>query len=130
MRTMIKAIDLELTEGQRAMIEKKLDSAMKRVADRLIAVDLFISDINGPRGGRDKNCRVELQIRSAKPIVVSETMDTIEEAVAKSLDAAARSLNRNLEKRRDIRRNDHRKAQNQEFEPLAQPALSVSAANS
>jgi len=69
-------------------------------------------DINGPKGGSDKRCRVSVKLRTSGQIVVLGEGANYIEALSNSLDRLVRSIVREIQKKRESpirqkRRNDH-----------------------
>jgi hypothetical protein len=56
------------------------------------------SDVNGPRGGMDKRCQVELSTESAGTVVVASLASDWRTALDRSLRRAIRVLTRSLQR--------------------------------
>jgi hypothetical protein len=52
--------------------EQVLLSSLERFRHRLKHVYLYIEDVNGPRGGIDKQCRCVLHLRRMPPVVIRD----------------------------------------------------------
>lgn len=59
----IRTRGFSLTPGLRAYIERRLEFALDRYQDRLARIRVVVGDLNGPKGGEDKSCRIEVRIR-------------------------------------------------------------------
>ena len=59
----IRTRGFSLTPGLRTHVERRLEFALDRHAERVARVRVTIGDVNGPRGGEDKRCRVEVRLR-------------------------------------------------------------------
>lgn len=57
--------------------EEVFDRALQRFQHRLRQVYVYIEDVNGPRGGLDKQCRCVLHLRRMPPIVISDQGDSV-----------------------------------------------------
>jgi hypothetical protein len=78
--------------------------ALSRFASRLRAVRVRLADVNGPRGGVDKRCSVEIRAGSLPPLFVEVLDAEFESALDRAADAARRALVRALERSRpDVR---------------------------
>jgi ribosomal subunit interface protein len=62
--------NVAMSEALRAHIEHKLELALERFRERIGGVTVRIMDVNGPRGGVDKRCRMMVEIPGQKPVVV------------------------------------------------------------
>ena len=64
-----------------------------------------LSDINGPRGGRDKRCRLHLVMPGRANVVIEDTRADLYTAIDCAADRAARTVARKLARLRSYRRN-------------------------
>lgn len=58
MQIHIRAKGFELTDALRAHVEHRLASAVDHVAHAITGAHVTLEDVNGPKGGVDKHCRV------------------------------------------------------------------------
>jgi hypothetical protein len=65
----ITADDKEL----RTRVAEALETALGRLGQCLRRVDVYLTDVNGPRGGPDKRCRIVARLAAGSPVVVSRT---------------------------------------------------------
>ncbi|MHC4393908.1 MAG: HPF/RaiA family ribosome-associated protein [Planctomycetota bacterium] len=87
-------------EGVRSYVERRLLFALGRFASRVQRVRVACSDVNGPKGGSDKRCRVSVTIPSAPPIVVSDVATDLHVAVDRAADRVSRAVARRLNRMR------------------------------
>lgn len=76
---------------------RRAELKLSRFADVIREVILTIRDINGPRGGLDTRCKVQILLKSRLKIITSETAVNEKDAIAGSLDRATRTLARRLQ---------------------------------
>lgn len=57
-------------ENLRVHIERRLRFALSRVSQRISRVVVRLSDMNGPRGGTDKHCSIQVHLFNLPPVVV------------------------------------------------------------
>ncbi len=102
MKIDIQSRGFTLTNGLRDYLTKRLaygltggDAAIGRVIVRL-------SDINGPRGGEDKRCHIEVRLRGMPDVVIGDTDADLHMAIDRATERAARSLVRRLERHREF----------------------------
>ena len=62
MRLEIHARNYELSDGLKDLIERRVRTALGRFARRIDRVTVSLSDVNGPRGGADKLCRLSVAL--------------------------------------------------------------------
>lgn len=83
--------------------------AMRRLRWLMPRARVQLTDINGPRGGVDKRCRIELNTDATGPVVVTSLARDWRSALDSALARAARTLVRLL----------HRRAPGRMLRPLA-----------
>ena len=93
--------DVTLDEGTLEWIERRLQFALGRFAGRIRRVQVILSDINGPRGGMDKQCHLRISLIPNGEILVEDVDTTVEAVTANAVARAARSVARWLERERD-----------------------------
>lgn len=71
-----------------------VDARLRNVQQKISRVEVHVGEINGPRGGVDKRCAVELRPKGLDPITASETAETIELAAAGATDKALTAFQR------------------------------------
>jgi hypothetical protein len=87
----------------RTLAERRVRQALRRMAWLTPRVRVHLSDINGPRGGIDKRCQIELITDGGKPVVVTSLARDWFTALQSALTRATRSLLRNLQRSRTPR---------------------------
>ena len=98
MKIDIRGHHVELTEALRAHVERRLRFALGRFGARITAATVTIEDLNGPRGGVDKQCRITVALASAGHLRV-EVLDTeVTPAVDQAADRIGRTVAREFER--------------------------------
>ncbi len=100
MKLTIRARHLDLSPELRDQIHRRLHFALGRLAGEIDAVDVTISDLNGPKGGADKQCRVRIRGRSLGAIVIEHVGSEILPVLSLAADRAERAVVRALARRR------------------------------
>ena len=59
-----------------------------------------LGDLNGPRGGLDKQCRVTVTLSPSGRVMVEATDANLHSAIDRAADRLERSVTRELERRR------------------------------
>jgi len=73
MRLCIHTHGVLLTDALRRFASEKLHIALERLQGRVQKIQLHLIDTNGPnRNGRDKSCRVVVQIHHQKSLVLED----------------------------------------------------------
>ena len=79
-------------------------NTIRRYSDELIGVDVFLRDLNGPKGGHDKQAVVRLHIRHSAPIAVTSTYDDLYKAIDDAARRAGRTVRKNVKRKRQFER--------------------------
>lgn len=72
--------------------------ALRRLATFVPHAKVQFSDVNGPRGGVDKRCQVELKTDNVGTVVISSLARDWRTALDRSLTRATRVLTRSLQR--------------------------------
>jgi len=72
--------------------------ALRRLTTVVPHARVQFSDVNGPRGGVDKRCQVELKTDSLGTVVIASLAQDWRTALDRSLTRATRVLTRNLQR--------------------------------
>lgn len=102
MRVTIQANGFVLTEALRSYTEKRLAMALGWAGDHLRKLAVSLSDINGPRGGIDKRCKIQVQLGGGKEVIIEDTEADLYVAIDRAADRADRAVVRQVERKRDF----------------------------
>jgi hypothetical protein len=85
------------------MAERRLRFAMRRLAWLVPRAHVRLSDDNGPRGGVDKRCHVEIRTHSVGTVVITALARDWPSALENAIGRASRVLVRSLRRGRPER---------------------------
>jgi len=68
----IRCTHLPMDRGALGHIRRRFEHCLDHFAHCVLQVHVLLSDVNGPKGGADKRCLVQLQLRGAPEIVIEE----------------------------------------------------------
>lgn len=100
----IQARDFSLTQALRSHVERRVGFALSTRYDRIKRILVRLSDINGPRGGNDKCCRLCVVIPGQADVVIEDTQANLYAAIDRAADRAGRVVSRKLARLRNYRR--------------------------
>lgn len=103
MRIDIQARGLDLTEHLREHTERRLHFALSWASDDVRAIDVRLSDINGPRGGNDKRCCIKITLTGTTDVVIEDGESDLYVAIDRAADRTERAVARRLERLREHR---------------------------
>jgi len=88
----------------RDLTERRVRFVLRRLGWLVPRAEVQMSDVNGPRGGIDKRCQVELRTDGAGSVVVASVASNWRTALDNALARAARFLVRMWRRGSDPRR--------------------------
>ena len=97
MQIQIREREVRLNAQLRQHIERRIHFALERFAERIRKVQVQLRDVNGPRGGIDKNCQMTVYLEPGAPVVLQRTSASPYAAIASLADKAATSIVRKLQ---------------------------------
>lgn len=103
MKVLFKSRHPEATE-LRDLAERRVRFVLRRLGWLVPRADVQMSDVNGPRGGIDKRCQVELRTDGSGSVVVTAVASDWRTALDSALARAARFLMRLWRREHDARR--------------------------
>lgn len=81
-------------------IERRLRFALARFRNRIAKVFVFLQDLNGPRGGVDKVCRILVKTRGSGVVVAAVIDSAWEAAVDRATTRIGHSVARQFDRQR------------------------------
>jgi hypothetical protein len=97
MQIIIESRDADATPMRELSIAR-VRFALRRLRALVPRAKVQFSDVNGPRGGVDKRCQVELKTDSAGTVVIASLARDWRTALDRSLSRATRVLTRSLQR--------------------------------
>ena len=98
----IQARDFSLSDALRSHAERRLRSALTCCDDHIQRVAMRLSDINGPRGGADKRCHLQVVLAGLPDVVVEDVEADLYVAIDRATDRAGRTLVRKIGRQQDL----------------------------
>ena len=96
MHIAIQTRGFPLTEALKSHVEKRLGFTFSNASSRVRRVHIRLSDLNGPRGGIDKCCHVEVRLDRLPVVVVEDIQSDMYTAINRAAGRAARTVMRHL----------------------------------
>lgn len=80
------------------LVRTRLEFALGRFTGRVRSLRVTLKDLNGPRGGLDKHCRIAIRLdRPARLIVIEDVDSEPEAAISRAAERAARTVTRAID---------------------------------
>ena len=96
----IRGLEGDFRPEERAFVRDKLARRLNKFAESIERVSLRTEDVNGPRGGVDRVCRIKVVVRGMPSIVVEKQDAFLNRAVDLALAGVERGVRRALQRRR------------------------------
>jgi ribosomal subunit interface protein len=104
MQMEIQARDFALTKALGSYVKRRINFVLSSRYDQIKRIVVRLSDINGPRGGIDKRCQIQISLPRLADIVVEDTESNLYVAIDRATDRAGRTVNRRLERQHNKNR--------------------------
>ncbi|MDZ4202115.1 MAG: HPF/RaiA family ribosome-associated protein [Gallionella sp.] len=102
MNFQIQARGFTLTAGLRQHVAVRLAYALNHGRDIVSRIIVRLSDVNGPRGGVDKCCGIEVRRKGAPALIVEDIQADLYVAIDRASERMGRTLDRRLARQRDF----------------------------
>jgi putative sigma-54 modulation protein len=99
----IRSKNFRLTEAVQQRIRLRLAVALTRFHRWGRDATATCADLNGPKGGVDKQCRLVVRLRPNGKVTIEETDSNLLVAIGRAADRLKRTVGRALDRRRDTK---------------------------
>lgn len=89
---------IDLSPSVREHAERRARFTLARLGGRIARVSISLVDINGPKGGEDKSCTVQVSLQQPGSVVVEELGADLYQVLDRALARAGRTVARRLER--------------------------------
>lgn len=103
MRLIVKSKNLDVQALHRETIQERVNSVFNRTSHAIQSITVSLSDINGPKGGPDKEVKVKLKSDNLPSIVVVDQKSNWIVAVNSALSRANNSFMRKIKRHNQFR---------------------------
>ena len=111
--------NIQLSNGVDECVQRSLRSALKRVSHDIISIDVFMQDINGPKGGIDKTVKIRIDLRNRQHVVIETSDENLYAAIRKGSKRAKLAVNRRLGRTNQVIRHKLRERLRDVISPVA-----------
>jgi putative sigma-54 modulation protein len=108
MRLDIRSMHMALNQDALAHIRRRFEHGLDHFAHYILRGRILLSDVNGPKGGADKHCLVQLRLRWAPDIVIEQEGVELFNVIDRTADRLAVAVGRAVGKVRHSRRQAYR----------------------
>jgi ribosome-associated translation inhibitor RaiA len=101
MRIDVQGLGFPLTAALLNHTERRLRFALTRTSDRIMRVVVRLGDANGPRGGEDKFCRMQIYLQRAAPVLIEDAGVDLYAVIDRVAERAGRSVAKRIVRRHE-----------------------------
>jgi len=109
MQTDIQSRSFSLTNALKEYAKQKLESSLSSCEDHLQQVVVRLSDINGPKGGKDKLCHIQVVLAGMPDVVIDDTEEDMYAAIDRATERAGLTVVRKVDRQQTLQRQDRQK---------------------
>ncbi|MCU7800372.1 MAG: HPF/RaiA family ribosome-associated protein [gamma proteobacterium symbiont of Lucinoma myriamae] len=103
----IQTRKFSLTDALRSYAEQRLRSTLTCCDDFIQRVVMCLSDINGPRGGTDKHCHLQVVLKGLPDVIIEDTETNLYVAIDRATDRAGRTVVRKIDRHQTLHKQGH-----------------------
>ena len=96
----IQARGFHLTPSILGMVQQRIISMLRARHEGIKRIVVRLGDINGPRGGEDKSCRIRISMPGNRDIFVEEVKSDLYSAIFRAAERANTALTRRISRLR------------------------------
>ena len=104
MKLDIQARDFSLTDSIQTYVKERINYLFSARYDQIQRITVRLGDVNGPRGGVDKRCRVKITLPRLNEIVIEDLQTDLYVAISRAMERASHTVNRRLNRLQDKKR--------------------------
>ncbi len=98
--THIRVMGTTLGDPDRDLIARKLGTQLEKFASSIQRTTVRVTDVNGPRGGRDQVVRIKVVLGRQSSVVVEERGVTVQRVLGRAIKATVLAVKRRVRRRR------------------------------
>lgn len=104
MRIQVRTSKLDIDSKLEAYLERRLRFSLGRFDDVVRQIEVTLSDINGPKGGDDKLCRMRVDLkRQSRPVFAEILHEDLRTSIDLAADRIGRAVSRAVNRQSGLR---------------------------
>ena len=96
----IQTRGFSLSDALRQQVLRRIGYFLSSRYDQIDSIAVRLFDVNGPRGGDDKCCRIRISLPRHSDVIIEDTEADLYVAISRAADRATRTIGRRLSRRR------------------------------
>lgn len=103
MKILVESNTENLSPGFKFDLERRVGRVARKAKDSVERVRVTFVDLNGPKGGQDKQCKLKICLSGLPEVLIVSRNESIEKAFGEALRRADNALFRRLKKQQSMR---------------------------
>lgn len=103
MRLTIKSPNMVIDSKLKSHIERRVLFVFSRSKQIIQSITVTLTDINGPKGGEDKQCKVKVQAQGLPTLLVLDEQANLMAALNSALSRVSNNLLRKVKRKQQFR---------------------------
>lgn len=104
MKIDIQSRGFSLTSALLDYSQQRIQFALACISGHVNRVAIRLSDVNGPRGGADKCCRIHIALSGMPDVVLEDTEVDMYAAIDRAVDRTKRTVARKIDRHRTLQK--------------------------
>lgn len=100
MKLLIKARKIKLEATTKEYMKHRVSFAFARARHLIRTLTITIADVNGPKGGNDKQCKVLIRTNDLSDIVITETQSNLQASIDRALTRSSQNLLQRIKRKK------------------------------
>jgi hypothetical protein len=96
----VRVIGGAVGDEDRDYVARKLGMKLGRFVSSIERVTVRLSDVNGPKGGRDLKCQIKVVLSGLPSVVVNQMDSTLPRTIERAIEAVSLAVQRTIQRRR------------------------------
>lgn len=109
--------NMRVSDRMKMVADRRVSYALRAFKRYIRSVDVFLSDVDGPRVGKDKHCRITVTLERFGQIIINQYDIRTGAAIARAAERVKTNLGKKLERRKEHR--EERLARLHQIESMA-----------
>lgn len=98
MKIMMRAKKIQLTEEVKDSIQRRVYFSLGRFSNCIRDIKIMLADVNGPRGGVDKSCHVNVRLKPCGEVYMEDQSEDLKAVIYNIFDRLNRALERKIKR--------------------------------
>jgi len=103
MKVLLRPRGIEWSDELQKLVERSIAFAVDRYSSRVTQITVYLADVNGPRGGVDKQCQISAELRGIMPVHILEKGDDLLAAVNRAARRLSYRVGRTIQRPKTAR---------------------------